>query len=247
MSGASASEVSPRARATARAVGEMFDQIAGRYDLMNRLMSAGQDRRWRRAAVRSLGPLPAGLLLDVGVGTGDLGASLCTHFPTRRVVGLDLSSGMLRIAMEKCGGAVGLTQGDVLRLPFPSGTFAGAATAFTLRNVADLDAALREIERVLVPGGGFVCLEITRPGAGVLAGPFSLYFQRLVPRLGGLIAGNRHAYRYLPSSVERFVTGEQLAVAMRAAGFAAVRMRRFWPGAVTLHAGRKPAGAGGNE
>jgi demethylmenaquinone methyltransferase / 2-methoxy-6-polyprenyl-1,4-benzoquinol methylase len=229
------------ALAKAVTVGTMFDGIAGRYDLMNRLMSAGQDPRWRRIAVGALAPLPPGPLLDIGVGTGDLSLALRRRFPDRDVEGLDLSAGMLAVAARKYGAAAetraGLALGDVLRLPFADGAFAGAATAFTLRNVADLDAALAEVRRVLRPGGALAVLEITRP-RGLLARPFTFYFRHVVPRVGALISGRGGAYRYLPASVDRFVSGDELQAAMRRAGFRRVRMRRFWPGAVTLHVGR---------
>ena len=231
----------PHEREQARRVGAMFDGIADRYDLMNRLMSAGQDVRWRRAAVRALAPLPPGPLLDVGVGTGDLAHAMHERFPTRRVAGVDLSVAMLQLAQQKSGGHLALTRADVLRLPFADASFAGAATAFTLRNVASLAAALTEIRRVLRPGARFACLEITRPRSGALATLFNVYFHRIVPRVGAVISGNGAAYRYLPASVDRFVTGEELAASMRATGFRDVRMRRFWPGPVTLHVGRMKA------
>lgn len=212
----------------------MFDGIARRYDLMNRLMSAGQDVRWRSITVAALRSLPPGPLLDIGTGTGDLAIVLRARHAGRDVIGVDLSAGMLALAREKRA-AAGLLRGDTLRLPFPDATFAGAATAFTLRNVADLDAALREIRRVLKPGAPFACLEITRP-LGLLAGPFTVYFRHLVPRLGALFS-RESAYRYLPASVDRFVSGDELRAAMGSAGFGRVRMRRFWPGAVTLHVG----------
>ncbi|MGH2584303.1 MAG: ubiquinone/menaquinone biosynthesis methyltransferase [Dehalococcoidia bacterium] len=219
-------------------VSAMFDAIAGRYDLMNRLMSAGQDGRWRRIAVEALGMLPGGPLLDVGVGTGDLALALRRRFSGRAIVGVDLSRGMMQVAEQK-GGDLRLAEADVLHLPFADRTFAAVGTAFTVRNVADLSAALREVRRVLMPGGRFACLEITRPRDGVLARLFNLYFHEAVPRAGGLIAGSPRAYRYLPASVDRFVSGAELATAMRAVGFSAVRMRRFWPGAVTLHLGMR--------
>ena len=229
------------ARAQARRVGAMFDGIARRYDLLNRLMSAGQDKRWRRVAVRSLAPLPPGPLLDLGVGTGDLALAMRARFPRRAVVGIDLSLRMMAVARAKYGTRGGrqlaLVRGDVLRLPFPDRSFAGAATAFTLRNVADVPAALREVRRVLVPGAPLTCLEITRPAGGMTARVFSLYFHHLIPRIGALVSGRPSAYRYLPASVDRFLTGEELRAAMRAAGFDRIHMRRFWPGSVTLHTG----------
>jgi demethylmenaquinone methyltransferase/2-methoxy-6-polyprenyl-1,4-benzoquinol methylase len=223
-------------------VGAMFDGIAPRYDLMNRVMSAGQDVRWRRIAAQSIAPLQPGPLLDIGAGTGDLALALRTRFPERCIVGADLSREMMRMAVTKGRGHLRLIQADVQDLPFPDATFAGITTAFTLRNVADLPTVLKEIERVLVPGGRFACLEITRPQTGLMAALFNRYFHALVPRLGGVIARSPGAYRYLPASVDRFISGEQLAREMLKAGFAGVRMRRFWPGAVTLHVGlRRPA------
>lgn len=220
-------------------VGAMFDRIAPRYDLMNRVMSAGQDGRWRRIAVQSIAPLQPGPLLDIGTGTGDLALALRARFPGQAIVGVDLSRKMMRVATTKGHGQFGLVQADVLHLPFADATFAGTATAFALRNVADLDSALKEIERVLMPGGRFACLEITRPRIGPMATFFNVYFHSIVPRLGSAIARSHGAYQYLPASVDRFISGELLAYALRGAGFTEVRMRRFWPGAVTLHIGRR--------
>ena len=196
------------------AVGAMFDGIAPRYDLMNRLMSAGQDGRWRRLAAQSIAPLQPGPLLDIGAGTGDLALALQTRFPGRAVAGVDLSREMMGVAVTKGYGQLALVQADVLHLPFRDAEFAGVATAFTLRNVADLHAALEEIERVLMPGGRFACLEITRPRAGLMAALFNLYFRSLVPRIGSVIARSPGAYAYLPASVDTFVSGEQLGRAM---------------------------------
>jgi demethylmenaquinone methyltransferase/2-methoxy-6-polyprenyl-1,4-benzoquinol methylase len=159
------------------------------------------------------------------------------------VTGIDLSGAMMGIARYKARergvSRFTLARADVLRLPFADGAFSGVATAFTLRNVADLPAALAEIWRVLRPGARFACLEITRPRGGLMARLFTLYFQRLVPVAGAIITGNRGAYRYLPESVDRFVTGDELITALHAAGFEQVRMRRFWPGALTLHVGSR--------
>ena len=236
----------PDEREKARAVGAMFDRIAGRYDLLNRLMSAGQDVRWRRLAVRALGRPAPGRLLDIGTGTGDLALELSRQAPGHGVVGVDLSGRMLAVAADKCAARgehrIGLVRADGLRLPFADRSFAGAATAFTLRNVADVPGALAEVRRVLRPGAPFACLEITRPGGGALGALFTLYFHQVVPRLAGVISGRPDAYRYLPRSVDRFLTGDELLGVMRAAGFEDVRMRRFWPGSVTLHTGRTGRG-----
>ena len=240
-------QLQPEQRRRARAVGGMFDAIARRYDLMNRLMSAGQDVRWRRAAVAALRGMPAGPLLDVGTGTGDLALAMHRALPRRPVAGIDLSGGMMRLARRKAGDRLALARADVLRLPFRDGAFAGVATAFTFRNVAGIDEALAEVRRVLAPGGRFACLEITRPRGGAMAALFRLYFHGVVPRVGAAVSGDPGAYRYLPASVERFLGGDELAAAMRRAGFARVRMRRFWPGPVTLHTGTRPADVAGER
>jgi demethylmenaquinone methyltransferase/2-methoxy-6-polyprenyl-1,4-benzoquinol methylase len=235
-----------RAGATdhAHAIGAMFDGIARRYDAVNRLMTAGQDVRWRRRAAEALAPLRAGALLDLGCGTGDLALAMKALYPARPIVGFDLSRGMLAVAQTKVlragPDAIGLAQGDALRLPFADGAFSGAASAFVVRNVADLQACLREVGRVLAPGAVFALLEITRPRGGPSGSLFGLYFKRVVPVIGAAVSGRPTAYRYLPRSVDRFLTADELAGAMRVAGFLDVRVHRFFPGPVALLLGRRP-------
>ena len=226
-------------------IAAMFDAIAGRYDLLNRLMSAGQDGRWRRAAVAALTDLPAGPLLDIGSGTGDFAIELGRRQPERLRLALDVSAGMLAIARQKLAAdrLAAPVLADVTALPLADDSIAGAVTGFTLRNVPELATALGEARRVLQPGAPFACLEITRPRAGVLAALFGFYFGRVVPLIGEALTRRTGAYRYLPASVNRFLTGDELRDQFVAAGFERVRVRRFWPGPVTLHVGRKPAGA----
>jgi demethylmenaquinone methyltransferase/2-methoxy-6-polyprenyl-1,4-benzoquinol methylase len=210
----------------------MFDRIAPVYDLMNRVMTAGLDLRWRRlaaaAAVR-----PGDRVLDAACGTGDL-ALADLRAGAAAVTGLDFSPRMLERARRKSS-AVEWVEGDVLALPFADESFDAATIGFGIRNVADLELGLRELRRVLRPGGRVAILEITRP-RGPLAPLLSLWFERLVPRLGRLVPGGS-AYSYLPASVARFPPAEELAALLRSAGFSGVATRLLAGSIVSLHSG----------
>lgn len=221
-------------------VSRMFASIAGRYDLMNRLMTAGRDRAWRAAAVAWLDPRPGQVVLDLGTGTGDFLPLLAGH--GCRSVGADFSLPMMqagRAKLARASAPVSLVAGDATRLPFADATFDGLVNGFLLRNVADLDAALAEMLRVLKPGGRVVCLEITWPRLPLFREGFGLYFGRLVPLVGRLISRDAAAYSYLPSSVAAFLSAPELAGRMRAAGFQEVAWRRLALGAVALHRGQR--------
>jgi demethylmenaquinone methyltransferase / 2-methoxy-6-polyprenyl-1,4-benzoquinol methylase len=212
------------------AVRSMFDRIAPVYDLMNRLMTAGLDRRWRRLAAASA--VRAGDdVLDACCGTGDL--ALAGERAGGRVTGVDFSERMLERARRKSS-SVRWVRGDLLALPFADASFDAATIGFGIRNVEDLEAGLRELARVLRPGGRLACLEITRP-RGALRPFFRLWFDGLVPLAGRLLPGGG-AYSYLPASVRRFPGPEDLAGAMRAAGFQDVSWRLLGGGIVSLHA-----------
>jgi demethylmenaquinone methyltransferase / 2-methoxy-6-polyprenyl-1,4-benzoquinol methylase len=214
------------------AVEAMFDRISPVYDAMNRLMTAGLDRRWRRLAAEAV--VAAGdEVLDACCGTGDL--ALAAERAGGRVTGLDFSERMLERARRKSG-SVSWVRGDVMALPFEDGRFDAATVGFGIRNVADLEGGLRELARVLRPGGRLACLEITRP-RGVLRPFFRLWFDGLVPLAGKLLPGGA-AYTYLPASVRRFPGPEDLAAIMRRAGFADVEWRLFGGGIVALHTAR---------
>lgn len=220
----------------------MFDRIARRYDLMNSLMTGGRHQAWRRVAARLAEPQPGGLALDVATGTGDLALALLAQTPIRGVIGLDFSDGMLKVGREKLRRKdpehrVRLVVGDALHLPFPDKTFACVASAFLLRNLADLAQGLAEMRRVTQPGGKVVALEITQPTLPGWSHLFGWYFHRFVPRLGALVSGNREAYTYLPRSVERFLPPAQLSWLMERVGLRAVGYRRLGLGTVTIHAG----------
>jgi demethylmenaquinone methyltransferase/2-methoxy-6-polyprenyl-1,4-benzoquinol methylase len=214
----------------------MFGRIVGRYDLMNRLMTLGRDGSWRRAAVQALAPTPGLRALDVGCGTGDLTLELAGA-GCRLVAGLDPVPEMLDAARTKIVGVRGieLVTGDALALPFPDASFEVVASGFVMRNVADLPLALREQRRVLRPGGRIAILELTPLTIPVAAQLFRLYFHRIVPLIGGLIAGDRGAYSYLPASVDRFPDARRLSAMLAEAGFQRVRYRRFMLGTVALH------------
>jgi demethylmenaquinone methyltransferase/2-methoxy-6-polyprenyl-1,4-benzoquinol methylase len=214
---------------TPAAVEAMFDRISPVYDPMNRLMTAGLDRRWRRltvgAAVR-----PGDRVLDACCGTGDL--ALEAQRAGGRVTGLDFSERMLERARRKSAG-VEWVRGDMLALPFSDGSFDAVTVGFGIRNVADLEAGLAELARVLRPGGRLGCLEITRP-RGLLRPFFAVWFDGLVPLAGKVLPGGA-AYTYLPASVRRFPGPEDLAEAMGRAGFGEIGWRLLGGGIVALH------------
>jgi demethylmenaquinone methyltransferase/2-methoxy-6-polyprenyl-1,4-benzoquinol methylase len=218
-------------RLPAEGVRAMFDRIAPVYDLMNRVMTAGLDRRWRRATAASV-VQPGDRVLDACCGTGDL-AVACAR-AGGRVTGLDFSERMLERARRKAP-ELEWVQGDLLGLPFVDGTFDAATVGFGVRNVEDVGAALRELRRVLRPGGRLAVLEITRP-RGLLRHFYGLWFDRVVPLLGRVLPGGA-AYTYLPASVRRFPAPEDLAGLLAEAGFARVRFRLFAGGIVALHVG----------
>lgn len=214
------------------AVRAMFDRIAPVYDVMNRVMTAGLDRRWRRLAARAV-VKPGDRVLDAACGTGDL-AIADRKAGAAEVTGLDFSERMLERARRKAP-ELEWVQGDMLALPFGDGSFDAATVAFGVRNVADLELSLRELRRVLRTGGRLAVLEITQP-RGPLRPFFSLWFDRIVPLLGKLLPGGA-AYTYLPASVKRFPGAEDLAELMRVVGFGDVQFRLFGGTIVALHTG----------
>jgi demethylmenaquinone methyltransferase/2-methoxy-6-polyprenyl-1,4-benzoquinol methylase len=223
----------------------MFDRIAPRYDLLNHLLSAGIDRRWRRAAVDFLeltGPLR---VLDLCAGTADLLIEALGRDARHRGVGLDLSLEMLRRAAPKLerrrlSARASLAAADAERVPVAAGAFDAALVAFGIRNVSEPAAALRELRRVLRPGGRLVVLEFGHP-AGLAGALYRLYFHHLLPRIGRAVSGDGAAYTYLPESVARFARPESFCALMEAAGFAGVRARRLTLGVAWLFRGETPA------
>ena len=229
-------------------VREMFTQIAPRYDLLNHLLSLQLDRLWRARAARRLQPIldrPDALVLDLCCGTGDLAFALA-RAGKARIIGADFAHPMLVRAREKSAAlapspnqsaAPPMTffEADALRLPFAGASFDLVSSAFGFRNLANYEAGLREIQRVLKPGGTIAILEFTEPPDGLLGDFYRWYFCKVLPRIGGLISGDRSAYTYLPKSVARFFRPPELAALMSTAGYQSVDYRAWTLGTVALH------------
>jgi demethylmenaquinone methyltransferase/2-methoxy-6-polyprenyl-1,4-benzoquinol methylase len=221
-------------------VRDMFGRIARRYDLLNRVMTLGRDRAWRREAVRRAAVPPGGRALDVACGTGDLALELRQQVAGARVVGVDFTREMLARASTRGQGAgISWVLADAMRLPFADDSFDATVSAFALRNVTSIPAAFAEMLRVVRPGGRVANLEIAQPRLPLFRRLFALYFYRLVPWIGGLVSGQRAAYTYLPHSLSTFLSPPEIAEVMCQAGWADVR---FWPrmlGTVALHLGHR--------
>ena len=229
-----------------RYVAEMFARIAGRYDLMNTVMTGGMHHRWRRKTAQVTVAGLNGAALDAATGTGDLASALSRQPGIDRVVGIDFLWEMIVLAQGKAkaktvNDKTSLLVGDALALPFPDASFACASAAFSLRNMPDLPRALSEMVRVVRPGGRVTTLELSPLPKGMKARAFRLYFHHMVPLLGQLITGERAAYTYLPHSVDYFLEADNLAAQFSALGLIAVGYRKLGLGAVALHWGSKPA------
>jgi demethylmenaquinone methyltransferase / 2-methoxy-6-polyprenyl-1,4-benzoquinol methylase len=217
----------PTGEAKVKAVRGMFDAIAPRYDLVNRVMTFGLDRGWRRRAVAALALPPGSLVLDLAAGTGDLCRDLQTA--GHRPVGVDLSWGMLAAARTTAP----LVQADVTRLPVPDARADGATCGFALRNLADLDAFLAELARIVRPGGRVAVLEVSEPDSALLRWGHGVYFGKVVPRIGGLLS-DRSAYRYLPRSAAYLPPPGELVRRFAGAGFPETTRRPLLAGAAQL-------------
>ena len=229
-------------------VAGLFARIASRYDLMNDLMTFGQHRRWKRRTASLTAQGLQGMSLDVATGTGDLALALSRQAGIEHSIGLDLLPEMISLSCAKTrsqGLAARTTMmlGDALHLPFPDGSFACATAGFSLRNMPDLKGALTEMVRVVRPGGRITTLELSPMPAGIKSrlfrGFFRLYFHRLVPLMGQLIAGNGSAYTYLPQSVDYFLESERLAGLFQELGLVNVGYQRMGMGTVALHWGQR--------
>ena len=225
----------------ARYVKDIFERIAPRYDLMNRLMTGGQDLAWRREVIRRAGLFAGARLLDLGAGTGDLGREALRQAPDCRPVLADFSLGMMRVGKSHPGPALSWSGADALHLPFADESFDAIVSGFLLRNVTNLQHALGEQLRLLKPGRRMVALDTTRPVRTALSPLIWLHMHAVIPLLGWLLTWQRAAYRYLPNSTESFVRAEDLAVRMAAVGFRKVGFRRLNFGTIAIHWGEKAA------
>jgi demethylmenaquinone methyltransferase/2-methoxy-6-polyprenyl-1,4-benzoquinol methylase len=222
-----------------RKVREMFTQIAPSYDLLNHVLSLQMDRLWRGRVARILKPILRrgdAVALDLCCGTGDLALSLA-RAGSARVIGADFAHTMLVQANAKSGARISFAEADALSLPFADESFDLLTAAFGFRNLANYEDGLREMRRVLKPGGTVAILEFTEPPEGVLGDLYRWYFRRVLPRIGGMLSGDRAAYSYLPKSVARFFRPAQLGELMEAVGFTRVGFRVWTMGTVALHTG----------
>ncbi len=226
-------------------VAAMFDAIAARYDLLNRLLSAGIDRRWRRRAIRSLQLTGRESVVDVCTGTADVALAAVEARPgAARVVGLDFSGEMLRLGSRKVrrqgqAGRILLARGDATRLPIRSGSADAATVAFGIRNVEDPERGLAEMHRALAPGGRLAILEFSIPSSALVRAVYLPYFRLVLPRIGRLVSGHGSAYTYLPASVGSFIPPETMLAMLAACGFRDARATPLTLGIVTLYTARK--------
>lgn len=235
----------PTGEARARQVREMFDRIAGRYELLNTLTSFGLNRLWNRSIVKASGLKPGDRALDLACGTGSVTRSLAERVgPDGHVLGMDFSDEMLNAAKTRPLPNVEYRLGDATRLEeVEDGTFDAVTIAYGARNIPDLDALFSEMARAARPGGVVVCMEIARPTGRLFSAVFGLWFDRVVPWLGGVVSGDPHAYAYLPESVKAFVAPQDLAVIMERNELQNVTWRRLAGNVITLHRGVRDCGA----
>ena len=226
----------------AKQVEEMFDSIAPAYDFMNRAMTLGIDRWWRRVAVRMVGKTHPQHILDVATGTGDFAIDLYRKLQPQQVVGIDLSQGMLDVAREKIArrglsDAITVQQGDCLALPFEDGSFDAVTVAFGVRNFEHLLQGYKEMHRVLEPDGTLCVVELSTPRNRVVRWFYDLYTLHIIPWMGSLKSGDRSAYRYLPQSIAAVPQGDDMLAIMREAGFTNCKVKRLTLGTCSIYVG----------
>lgn len=221
----------------------MFDDIAGSYDFLNHLLSLNVDRNWRRKAIRTLRPLHPKQILDVATGTGDLAIAALSLDPDH-VTGVDVSAGMLEVGRKKImkmglGEQISFVEAPCEKLPFPESSFDAAMVAFGVRNFTDPDQGLRELFRILRPGGKLVILEFSLPEQRGLRAMYRIYFHRILPLIGKVFSKDLAAYRYLPESVESFAKGSAFVSMLNHAGFSASTFKPLTLGICGLYTGMK--------
>lgn len=232
--------VLPATEQKAAYVNQMFGGIAEQYDVMNRLMTFGQDRHWREMLVHAAVVPEGGRLLDIATGTGDIAYEALRQTSGARVVAADFSLPMIQVGKAKPGSRqVGWLGADTFQLPFEDDAFDAVTSGFLLRNVTDVVGALREQRRVVRTGGHVVCLETSPPPDNLLRPAIEMHLRYVIPTVGTLISGSSYAYSYLPQSSKAFMAPEELAAAFRVAGLRLVRFRRLMFGTVAIHVGVK--------
>jgi demethylmenaquinone methyltransferase/2-methoxy-6-polyprenyl-1,4-benzoquinol methylase len=218
-------------------VQDMFTRIAHHYDLMNRLMTAGQDIHWREQVIQRARLSPNAHLLDLGAGTGDLAREALKQQSTVRIVAADFTLEMMRVGQQN--GSLPWSAADALNLPFGERTFDAIVSGFLMRNVGNLQQALKEQYRALKPGGRIVILDTTKPKRNLLTPFIWLHMHLVIPLVGRLISGAGDAYKYLPNSSEGFVTAEEMTARMAAVGFKKINFKRLMFGTIAIHWGEK--------
>jgi demethylmenaquinone methyltransferase/2-methoxy-6-polyprenyl-1,4-benzoquinol methylase len=225
-------------------VQDMFTRIAHHYDLMNRLMTAGQDVHWREQVIRQAALVPTSRLLDLGAGTGDLAREALRQQPEARVVAADFTLEMMRVGQRQTpesefNGSLPWSAADALNLPFGENAFDAVVSGFLMRNVGDVQQALKEQYRALKPGGRIVILDTTKPRRNLLSPFIWLHMHLVIPLVGGLLSGFRDAYNYLPDSTEAFLTAKEMTVRMAAVGFKKINFEILMFGTIAIHWGEK--------
>ncbi|MGN6421422.1 MAG: bifunctional demethylmenaquinone methyltransferase/2-methoxy-6-polyprenyl-1,4-benzoquinol methylase UbiE [Pseudobacter sp.] len=225
----------------------MFDQIAGKYDLMNRFLSIGIDKGWRKKGIRELKDIKPQLVLDVATGTADVAIMTQKYLQPKKIIGIDISEQMMAVGREKIAklglnDRIELVKGDSEAINFPDNTFDAITVAFGVRNFEDLDKGLAEMYRVLKPGGRAMILEFSKPKQIAFKGLYNLYLNVVAPRAGQWLSKNKDAYQYLNNSVKAFPEGETFLHILQQAGFSDTRLKRLSLGICTIYCGNKTAG-----
>ena len=221
-------------------VQNMFTRIAPHYDLMNRLMTFGQDMRWRRIVIEKAAIPMDGSVLDLGTGTGDIALAIQAARPDAKPTAADFTYEMMHVGRDRPGGrALPWNCADALNLPYASERFNSVVSGFLMRNVTDLNRAIQEQMRVIIPGGRVVVLDTTRPTQNLLTPFIKIHLNHVIPTLGKLITGEADAYTYLPDTTKEFLSAETLAVRMRDAGLKDVGYKRVMFGTIAIHWGTK--------